>query len=68
RGCRPPTRALFRALNVYLDVPSELLVYPGEGHGLSKWSHRKAKLAWDIAWFDHHVLGIEPGSEDDAAE
>ncbi|MFT5459420.1 MAG: dipeptidyl aminopeptidase/acylaminoacyl peptidase, partial [Myxococcota bacterium] len=41
-------RALFRALNVYLDVPSELLVYPGEGHGLSKWSHRKAKLAWDI--------------------
>lgn len=51
------SRALFRALDFYLSVPSELVVYPGQGHGLSKYTHRKAKLEWDIAWFDHYVLG-----------
>ncbi len=58
-------RALFRALDVYLDVPSELLVYPRTGHGLTKWTHKKAKLAWDIAWFEHYVLGE---SSDDTPE
>ena len=56
-------RALFQALHVYLDVPSELLVYPGEGHGLGKWSHRKAKLAWDVAWFEEHVPGFEDADD-----
>jgi len=51
------SRALFRALDFYLDVPSELVVYPGQGHGLRKYTFRKAKLEWDIAWFDHYVLG-----------
>lgn len=51
------SRALFRALDFYLNVPSELLVYPGQGHGLRKYTYRKAKLEWDIAWFDHFVLG-----------
>jgi dipeptidyl aminopeptidase/acylaminoacyl peptidase len=60
-------RALFRALNVYLDVDTELLVYPGEGHGLSKYSHKAAKMAWDLAWFDHHVLGEPPEGESDEA-
>ena len=58
------SRALFRALSFYLDVPAELIVYPGAGHGLSKLSHRTAKLAWDLAWFEHHVLG--EGEEPDA--
>jgi dipeptidyl aminopeptidase/acylaminoacyl peptidase len=55
----PPahSRALFRALDFYLKVPSELVIYPGQGHGLGKYTHRKAKMEWDIAWFDHHVLG-----------
>jgi dipeptidyl aminopeptidase/acylaminoacyl peptidase len=58
----PPehSRALHRALHHYLDVPCELLVYPDAGHGLTKHSHRKAKLEWDVAWFDYHVLGREP--------
>ena len=50
-------RALHRALSVYLDVPTELLIYPDEGHGLSRWSHRFAKAAWDKAWFKHYLLG-----------
>ncbi|MGM0577997.1 MAG: prolyl oligopeptidase family serine peptidase [Myxococcota bacterium] len=52
-------RALHRALHVYLGVPSELLVYPGEGHGLRKYDHRKAKMAWDLAWFEKY---LDPGS------
>ncbi|MFH1278486.1 MAG: prolyl oligopeptidase family serine peptidase [Candidatus Eisenbacteria bacterium] len=55
----PPahSKALFRALDFYLGVPSELVIYPGQGHGLSKYTHRLAKMKWDIAWFDHYVLG-----------
>ena len=50
-------RTLYRVLHDYLQVPSELIVYPGEGHGLSKYQHRKTKMAWDHAWFDYWVLG-----------
>lgn len=58
----PPqhAEALFRALHVYLDVPVELVVYPDTGHGLSKLSQRKAKVAWDHAWLDRYVLGKVP--------
>lgn len=54
------SRALYRALRHYIDVPVELLVYPGEGHSLRKRSHRAAKMAWDQSWLDRHVLGVEP--------
>jgi dipeptidyl aminopeptidase/acylaminoacyl peptidase len=50
-------RTLFRALAFYRHVPCELVMYPGQGHGLMTYSDRKAKLAWDIAWFDKYVLG-----------
>jgi dipeptidyl aminopeptidase/acylaminoacyl peptidase len=61
-------RALYRALHVYLDVPVELLVYPGQGHSLSTPTFRAAKMAWDRAWFDNYVLGIEPGAEEPEVE
>lgn len=51
------SRGLFRALYRYVEVPSELVIYPGEPHGLSVQEHRRAKMDWDIAWFDHYVLG-----------
>ena len=51
------SRALHRALHHYLEVPSELVVYPGEGHGLTKMSHRRAKMVWDHAWFEQYVIG-----------
>ncbi|MCE9680249.1 S9 family peptidase [Shewanella sp. AS1] len=50
-------QGLYRALKHYLNVPVELLVYPGEAHGLSKYQHKKAKMDWDKLWFDHYVLG-----------
>jgi dipeptidyl aminopeptidase/acylaminoacyl peptidase len=54
----PPahSQALFRALDFYLHVPTELVIYPGQGHGLTKYASRKAKLEWDKAWFDKYVL------------
>ncbi len=53
-------RMLHRALHEYLNVPTELVVYPKQGHGLTKYSFREAKMAWDIAWIKKYVLG-DPG-------
>jgi dipeptidyl aminopeptidase/acylaminoacyl peptidase len=55
----PPiqSRMLYRALKEYVKVPTELLVYPGESHGLMKYKNRKAKMVWDLAWFERHLLG-----------
>jgi dipeptidyl aminopeptidase/acylaminoacyl peptidase len=56
--CPPAqSRMLYRALKEYVKVPTELLVYPGESHGVMKYSHRKAKMEWDLAWFDKYILG-----------
>ena len=55
------SRGLYRALRHYLNVPVELIVYPGEGHGLSTYENRMAKMRWDLAWFDRYLLGKEPG-------
>lgn len=54
------SRTLFRALHDYLEVPTQLVVYPGAGHGLTKYSHRKAHMEWDLAWFDRYVYGERP--------
>ena len=53
----PPahSRGLYRALKIYLDVPAELVVYPGAHHGLATYTHRKAKMAWDLAWFEKYL-------------
>ena len=55
----PPahSRGLYRALKIYLDVPAELVVYPGAHHGLRTYTHREAKMAWDLAWFEKY-LGV----------
>jgi dipeptidyl aminopeptidase/acylaminoacyl peptidase len=53
------SKALYRALHDYLEIPTQLNIYPGTGHGLSKMSHRKAKIEWDRAWLDKWVLGEE---------
>lgn len=50
------SQALYRALHDYLRVPTQLVLYPGAGHGLSKMSHRRAKIEWDSAWLDKFVL------------
>jgi dipeptidyl aminopeptidase/acylaminoacyl peptidase len=45
--------ALHRALSVYNDVPTELVIYPDAGHGLRSWTHQATKMAWDHAWIEH---------------
>ncbi len=61
------SRGLYRALSTYLDVPSELVIYPGAGHSLRTWTHRATKLAWDHAWMEHYVLSDEEEASDAAA-
>ena len=51
------SRALYRALQHYLHVPTQLVVYPGEPHGLTTRHNRMAKMDWDLAWFDKYLLG-----------
>ena len=53
----PPghSRMLHRALKEYHKVPTELVVYPGEPHGLTKLSNRTAKMQWDLAWFEKYL-------------
>jgi len=53
----PPahSRGLYRALRIYLGVPTELVVYPGAHHGLTTYTHREAKMAWDLAWFEKYL-------------
>jgi dipeptidyl aminopeptidase/acylaminoacyl peptidase len=55
----PPghSRMLYRALKEYVHVPTELVVYPGESHGLMKYRNRRAKMEWDLAWLERYVRG-----------
>ena len=51
------SKGLHRVLYRYLNMPTELVIYPGAGHNLTKKSHRLAKVRWDQAWFDKYLLG-----------
>lgn len=55
----PPgnSRMLYRALREYIKVPTELVVYPNEPHGLTRYSNRLAKMEWDLAWFEKYLGG-----------
>ena len=63
--CPPAhSKGLYRALHRYLKVPTELVIYPGEGHGLLIRQNRLAKMEWDLAWFDKYLLGKEGESKE----
>lgn len=62
------SRTLFRGLKQYLHVPTELVIYPGEGHGLTTYKNRKAKMEWDMAWFDRYIRGTNPKDETTSAD
>ncbi len=54
--CPPAhSRMLYRALREYVKVPTELVIYPGEPHSLRKQESRKAKMDWDLAWFEKYL-------------
>ncbi len=40
-------------------VPSRLVLYPGEGHGINRPSHMLDYETREVEWFDHYVLGID---------
>jgi len=59
------SRALFRGLHNYLHVPVQLVVYPGEPHGLTKYDNRLAKMEWDLAWFGKYLKGEDSAEQGD---
>ncbi len=40
-------------------VPSRLVLYPGEGHGINRPSHMIDYETRELEWFDHYLLGDE---------
>ena len=47
----------YRALQQIGKAPVRYVLYPGEGHGLSRPSHQKRKIEEDLAWFDTYLFG-----------
>ncbi|RMD92341.1 MAG: S9 family peptidase, partial [Calditrichaeota bacterium] len=47
---------LYRGLK-YRNVPTELVIYPREPHGLREYAHKLDYLQKVIAWFDRYVKG-----------
>jgi dipeptidyl aminopeptidase/acylaminoacyl peptidase len=48
------SKALYRALK-HFGVETELVIYPGEGHGFRQEKHQVDALARMLAWFDRHL-------------
>ncbi len=46
-----------------LGRDTQLVVYPGEHHGIRRLSFQKDRLERYLAWYDKHVKGIDPKSE-----
>ncbi len=44
----------------------ELIVYPGEGHGLTTYENCGAKIEWDIAWFDKYLTKMTEAPKEEA--
>ena len=57
-------RTLYRALKYYLHIPTELIIYPGEGHGLTTYEHRKAKMEWDLGWYEKYLGNADSAPAD----
>ena len=47
---------LYQALR-RLGVPTELVIYPGQGHGIARPSYEKDRYERYLAWYDRHVRG-----------
>jgi dipeptidyl aminopeptidase/acylaminoacyl peptidase len=50
---------LYQALR-RLGVPTELVVYPGQGHSLRRPSYVKDRYERYVAWYDRHVKETRP--------
>lgn len=49
----------FRALHRVGRAPVRFVLFPGEGHGLKKLTHRRRKLTEELAWFDRYLFDVE---------
>ncbi len=49
--------AMYQAL-LTNDVPSTLVVYPGQNHGLTVPSYLKDRMERSIAWYDRYLRGV----------
>jgi len=55
--CPPPqSQEFYHALKT-LNVPTSLVIYPGEGHGMRDPNHWDDATARTIAWFDRYLHG-----------
>ncbi|HEY0502544.1 MAG TPA: S9 family peptidase [Lysobacter sp.] len=43
------------------NVPTQLVVYPGEGHQLTVPSYLRDRIARNLAWYDRFLKGTRPG-------
>jgi dipeptidyl aminopeptidase/acylaminoacyl peptidase len=55
----PQSREFWHALKT-LGVPTELVIYPGEGHAFVQADHQRDVMDRAIAWFDHY---LKPATE-----
>jgi len=56
--CLPENaRTLHRALKQFGQADTELQIFSNEGHRLRDYNHLKAKMEWDLAWFNKYLLG-----------
>ncbi|MBN2169343.1 MAG: S9 family peptidase [Actinobacteria bacterium] len=46
----------FRGIQKHSDVPTELYIFPGEGHVLEGLAHQRSKLEKEQAWLDKHLF------------
>ncbi len=41
----------------HFDVPTRLILFPREGHGISEPRHHRTRLVEELRWFETHVRG-----------
>jgi dipeptidyl aminopeptidase/acylaminoacyl peptidase len=46
-----------------LGVPTKLVIYPGQYHGISKPSYQQHRLEQYLAWYGEYLLGIGAKAE-----
>jgi dipeptidyl aminopeptidase/acylaminoacyl peptidase len=54
RRCPLPMGLMFHQALRDRGVPTQMVIYPGEGHGIRQPKHREDVLNRVLAWFAHH--------------
>jgi dipeptidyl aminopeptidase/acylaminoacyl peptidase len=53
----PQSREFWHALKT-LGVPTQLVIYPGEGHAFAQPDHQRDVMERVLAWFDHYLKPV----------